>query len=102
MENKPLKNHTYTTFPFSKPLYFIGFCLLMILTNYITKEFLTTEEMYHATLGEQLSYDSIEKMLALQEKWQWVGYAAIPLRASYCSISFSGNWLILFSNFPDC
>ncbi len=54
---------------FSSHIYFFFFCLLMILTNYITREFLTTEEMYHATLGEQLSYDSIEKMLSLQEKW---------------------------------
>ena len=71
--------NTNTFFSFYKHLYFAVFCLIIIFLTYISKEFLVSEEMYYTTLGEQLSYDSIEKMLALQEKWQWVGYIVIPL-----------------------
>lgn len=51
----------------------------MILLSFIAQEFLVSDNMYYATLGEQVSYERIDEMLALQEKWEWVGYAFIPI-----------------------
>lgn len=58
------------------------FLLLFIsymLFGYISKEILNTEDLYASSLSEQFTQEQIQEALNLQQKWQWVGYAIIPL-----------------------
>lgn len=49
-----------------------------------------TDALLQQTYGGQLAFDRISAMFALSRKWQWVGYAIIPvviiLRVFYTSV----------------
>lgn len=55
------------------------YCLYIIAFMYLQHLFLINDQLYYNSLSNQLSYDSIDKMLAFQKKWQWLSYCAIPL-----------------------
>ena len=50
-----------------------------ILSQYIIKEVVITDEHYFNSFGEQLSYQRIGDLLSFKRKWNWLGYIATPL-----------------------
>lgn len=62
-----------------KRLYFIFLCSISLLLTFIFKELVIGDEVYYATFGQQLTTERINQFLAIQHKWEWVTYAAIPL-----------------------
>ena len=58
---------------------FCIFCLYMIAFMYIQHLFLINDQLYYNSLSDQLTYDRIEKMLAFQKKWSWLGYCFLPV-----------------------
>lgn len=60
-------------------LLFAFFCIAILGLTLLSKELLLTEEIYVATLSEQMGVDRVQAMLQLQAKWEWVGYAILPL-----------------------
>lgn len=59
--------------------------LLLILSigyvacQYFLNEIILTEDHYYESLKEQLSYQRIENILAMQDDWKWLGYLFMPL-----------------------
>jgi hypothetical protein len=53
--------------------------LISFFLTYYSQTYLVTENHIYSFYSTQLSYEQIEKMLANQEKWAWVGYAFIPI-----------------------
>ena len=49
--------------------------LLVLITNYV----LHTDDLMLNSLSEQLTRDQLEEFMALNQKWQWVGYLSIPI-----------------------
>jgi hypothetical protein len=58
---------------------FLTLCVLSVAAMAFQQYFIMTDEVYYNTLGEQLAYDRIEKMLDNQKRYQWLAYAFIPL-----------------------
>ena len=50
-------------------------CLFVFLSNYL----LVSDDLYYSSLGEQLSYERIEEMLAQGRKYEWLGYVILPV-----------------------
>ena len=46
---------------------------------YLLDYLLIFDNLYYSSLGEQLSYERIEEMLAQGKKWEWLSYAVIPV-----------------------
>jgi len=65
---------------------FIFYCFFLTAINYLTQSVLLTNQVYHNSYAEQLSYDRIEQILNLQAKWGWLSYSFLPL---IYSIKFS-------------
>lgn len=63
----------------NKTLYFVFLCLLSIFITYAAKSLLISEDLYFRLFGDQLSYERVAEIIALNEKWEWVSYAIIPL-----------------------
>ena len=62
----------------SRILLFILIFTLVLLQQFV-KEVLNTDELYISSLADKFTYNQIEEVLNLQQKWQWLGYAIIPL-----------------------
>jgi hypothetical protein len=60
-------------------LIFIFASLLYILISVIINEFIISGELYYNTYADRLSIDRINKLIHLKEKWEWKGYALIPV-----------------------
>lgn len=60
-------------------LLFFSYCFFFIAISYLTQSFLLTNNVFHNSYAEQLSYDRIEEIIDGQSKYAWVGYAIIPL-----------------------
>lgn len=58
---------------------FFGYCLLIIVFSYLQHSILVNDQLYYNALSDQLSDDRIAKMLELEKKWQWIGYAVVPI-----------------------
>lgn len=58
--------------------YFL-FCLIVLGLSWLTKETLISDTLYFNTLADQLTYEQIETMIAQGKKWEWLGYALVPL-----------------------
>ncbi|GHT02547.1 hypothetical protein FACS189423_01490 [Bacteroidia bacterium] len=41
--------------------------------------FLLTDNLYHASFGEQYTSDQIQKILNINKSWQYIGYCFIPI-----------------------
>lgn len=52
---------------------------LFLLVTFLSQNFLNSEELTYNFYAEQLAYDQIEQLLETQKKWEWVGYAVVPL-----------------------
>ncbi len=68
--------------------------LLALAVSYL----FVSDDLYYLSLGEQLATERITNMLDMVKKWQWLGYAFIPvivfLRVSFTSIClFSGIFI---------
>jgi len=60
-------------------LIFLLFCLIAFLVNYISQEFILSDDIFFNSLGEQLSYNRIQTLLDESKKWRWFSYPIIPL-----------------------
>lgn len=69
---------------------FIALSVLGILMTFSVQYLFFSDELLQQTFGSQLAYERINAMFALSRKWQWVGYAIIPvvilLRVFYTSV----------------
>jgi len=69
---------------------FIALSVLGILLTFSVQYLFFSDELLQQTFGSQLAYERINAMFALSRKWQWVGYAIIPvvilLRVFYTSV----------------
>ncbi len=51
----------------------------VLLFGFLNSYVLINEGLYFNNFAEQLSYEQIEDMLAQGKKWEWLGYAIIPV-----------------------
>lgn len=58
---------------------FICVVLLFISSVILSKNILLTKELIVNFYSEQIAQEQIEKVLKTQKKWEWVGYAIIPI-----------------------
>jgi hypothetical protein len=58
---------------------FLILILGTILTNEIATYFLDLNHLLYKNLSEQLTLQQIEKVFELQKRWDWLGYALLPL-----------------------
>ena len=69
---------------------FIVFSVMGILLTFAVQHLYFSETLMQQTFSSQLAYERINAMFALSRKWQWVGYAIIPLvillRVFYTSV----------------
>lgn len=73
----------YTSEYESKPIHAFWFYLVYVIialaVMYIQLHIVMTKEMYYESLSERMSIESIDSLLDLQKKYEWIGYAIIPL-----------------------
>ena len=50
-----------------------------IITFFSIQSVIIEDQLYYQTFGEQLTFSRIEQILYLSKKFQWLGYAIIPL-----------------------
>jgi hypothetical protein len=59
----------------------------------LAQEFVLTEQLYHNTYGERLAADRVREMIALRERYAWLGYVLTPvfvaLRVAYAALCLS-------------
>jgi hypothetical protein len=69
---------------------FIVLLFLNVILTISIKFLFLDENLYYLTFGNQLPAHRIDEMLEISRKWQWTGYAIIPviilLRAFYTSL----------------
>lgn len=51
-----------------KRIYFFFFIAFVLVLTYVAQELFITEDLYYATLGEELSYERINQILSMQAK----------------------------------
>ena len=59
-------------------LFFIFVCLYCIL-SLVINTYIVKDQIYYNSFGEQLSIERIDLMLEFNNKWEWIGYIAIPI-----------------------
>ncbi len=59
--------------------FFILLSLLYVLSAVIVNEYIIRDELYYRSLGSQLSINVIDELISFRNKWQWIGYAGIPI-----------------------
>jgi hypothetical protein len=52
-----------------------SYCLFVFLSNYL----LVSDTLFFNTFAEQLSYEQIQEVVASNKKWEWLGYAIMPI-----------------------
>lgn len=91
MDTSFVKNNTWNCF-----LLLSGINVILTITiNYL----FNSEELYYQIFGPQMAVNRITSMIELSLKWQWIGYAFIPLvvliRISFTSIClYAGYFLV--------
>lgn len=58
---------------------FSGICALAIALSFTVSRFLISDDLYYQSFGEQLDYDRIVELVNIGKKWQWLGYAIMPV-----------------------
>lgn len=58
---------------------FLVLSIIAVLLSYLTVTLLPFNELLYQSYTEKFATDQIQKIFELQEKWQWVSYAIIPL-----------------------
>jgi len=66
-----IKHNNYTLF--------LAVIILTFLITLLVKYGLGLDKLVYNFYAEQLAKDQLEKLLAAQQKWAWVGYVIIPL-----------------------
>lgn len=75
-----------------KYLYLL-FILLAGLLTFISQELIISKEILSEHLSQQLSFDQIEQMLNLRERWAWTSYAILPI-IYLLKFTFITLWLL--------
>ena len=60
-------------------LIFVGLTMAMIMFGILNQKLLRTEDLLYNYLGNEYSTDQISHFMELSQKWQWVGYAILPV-----------------------
>jgi len=58
---------------------FLFLVIFSILLSLILEEFLNINKLAISTIAEQISKEQLEKVVDLNERWKWLGYAVVPL-----------------------
>ena len=58
---------------------FLTLVIIQTCLAYLSKELLNTDDIMVNSLSEQLSIEQVSDIIAFREKWQWVGFAILPL-----------------------
>lgn len=71
----------------------IALFALSIIISILTQQGLATKELFYNFYSERLAQEQVVKIIQNQEKWEWVGYAIIPIiiliRSSLVAICLS-------------
>ncbi|TAF80564.1 MAG: hypothetical protein EAZ50_08415 [Runella slithyformis] len=63
----------------SKKILFIVLMVALYSFVFLNSYVLVSENLYFNSLGDQLTYEQIENLLAQGKKWEWLGYAILPV-----------------------
>jgi hypothetical protein len=63
----------------NKHIIFIVLITIIVVFALLNNYIFVSDDLYFNSLGEQLSYEKIEKILNQNKKWGWVGYVFIPI-----------------------
>ncbi|MDR2563920.1 MAG: hypothetical protein LBC98_08250 [Prevotellaceae bacterium] len=104
-----MKNQFTELLKIPKLPFYIALALFSAGLALASRQLLVTETLYYNTFGEQLSVERIDQMLETGKKWEWLGYAFLPLavliRAGFtCVCMYVGRLLSVSSraSFGDC
>ena len=78
--------------------YYFIVVIFSVLLAFAVSYLFISDDLYYLSLGEQLATERITSILDMVKKWQWLGYAFIPvivfLRVSFTSIClFTGVFI---------
>ncbi len=78
-------------------LIFVLIVLILVCLNIVTKSFLNINELIYNFYSEKLAQEQLNNLIENQQKWQWIGYAIIPvlilIRSSLVALVLSvGNF----------
>ncbi|MEM6630110.1 MAG: hypothetical protein AAF694_10585 [Bacteroidota bacterium] len=59
--------------------WFLLICLVYASSSFINQTFILSDSLFYNSYGEQMAYERIEQILDFQAKWEWIGYAVLPL-----------------------
>lgn len=60
----------------------LSILLLLVSTlvlSFFSKELLKTDSLVITSIAEQFTNDQINEILQIRKKWQWIGYAIVPI-----------------------
>ncbi|MCF6351897.1 MAG: hypothetical protein L3J06_02700 [Cyclobacteriaceae bacterium] len=60
-------------------IFFYFLIIILGLVNYLLQNIILSDNVIFDHFGEQLSYERIEQMLNIQNKWAWVNYVLLPV-----------------------
>ena len=63
----------------SKPIQFAILILFSSCFAFLSNYLLISDNLYYNSLGEQLSYNQIERLLQQGKKWEWLSYVLLPV-----------------------
>lgn len=79
--------------------YFVLISGINVLLTLIISYLFNSDELYYQSFGEQMAANRIDKMIELSLKWQWIGYAFIPIvvliRISFTSLCLYTGCLLV-------
>jgi len=77
---------------------FIVICFIYAILGLITHKYILTDNLYYHSLSERLSYNQIHSILHLQHKFEWLGYAIIPLvillKEGYAALAITTGFIL--------
>ena len=79
IQNRIGNSITDSIFQMNAWMVFFAICATYLVITYIQQEFILTDSVYYTSYGEQMTVDRIAQFLEMQDKWQWIGYAFIPI-----------------------
>lgn len=60
-------------------LKYLVLCIALMVITELTKSVLHFDQLFYNSLAENLTTKQIDNILALQDKWKWVGYIFVPV-----------------------
>lgn len=55
------------------------FIILYLLIAFYTSHFIITRSLYLSSLDSQISYNRINQLFLMRQRWQWMGFALVPI-----------------------